>query len=247
MELSAPAEKKTTAPLLAGLLSCILHAALAAGLLYVLPYADNDKGEGLLSLSLVSLSVPGKAGNEGGCAVSEPREARTESPAKLEAAKPVEQKKPVSRMPKKSPARTEVKKAQKRTELPAKAAETASVASSGSAASSASPVQAGVSSSGVSDVPFGKPCGPAFTRFSRPVYPLQARRAGISGLVKLRVSLDDAGSVRDIEVLESGHHLLADAACAAIRRSAFRPYTENGKSLPSRTVIPIRFTLEQAL
>ena len=110
-----------------------------------------------------------------------------------------------------------------------------------------SPAQSGISSSGVSDVPFGKPCGPAFTRFSRPVYPLQARRAGISGLVKLRVSLDDSGSVRDIEVLESGHRLLADAACAAIRRSSFRPYTENGKSLPSRTVIPIRFTLEQAL
>ena len=95
MELSAPAERKMTAPILAGLLSCILHAALAAGLFSVLPYADSDKGEGLLSLSLVSLSAPGKAGNEGGGAVSEPREARTESPAKLEAAKPVEQKKPV--------------------------------------------------------------------------------------------------------------------------------------------------------
>ena len=104
-----------------------------------------------------------------------------------------------------------------------------------------------MASSEGADVPFGKPCGPAFMRFSRPVYPLQARRAGISGLVKLRVSLDDAGTVRNIEVLESGHRLLTDAACAAIRRSSFRPYTENGKSLPSRTVIPIRFTLEQAL
>ncbi|MBQ4615534.1 MAG: energy transducer TonB [Mailhella sp.] len=96
------------------------------------------------------------------------------------------------------------------------------------------------------DVPFGRACGPAFTRFIRPSYPLQARRAGISGLVKLRVSLDGEGIVRDIEVLESGHRLLAEAACTAVRRSEFRPYTENGKSLPSRTVIPIRFSLEQA-
>ena len=95
-------------------------------------------------------------------------------------------------------------------------------------------------------MPFGGVGGPAFTRFSRPVYPLQARRAGISGLVKLRVSLDDAGVVRGVEVLESGHRLLTDAACESIRRSSFRPYTENGKSLPSRTVIPIRFSLEQA-
>ena len=247
MELSASAERKTTAPLFAGLLSCILHAALAAGLFCILPHADSDKGEGLLSLSLVSLSVSGRAGGEGEGSVPEPKEKRTAAPAEREAAKPAEQKKPVSRTPKRNPARTEAKEAQTRTEHPAKIAETASVFPSGSAAASESPVQAGVSSSGISDVPFGKPCGPAFTRFSRPVYPLQARRAGISGLVKLRVSLDDSGSVRDIEVLESGHRLLADAACAAIRRSAFRPYTENGKSLPSRTVIPIRFTLEQAL
>ena len=245
MELAAPAEKKTTAPLFAGLLSCILHAALAAGLFSVLPYADSDKGEGLLSLSLVSLSAPGKAGSEGGGSVSEPGETRTESPTELEAVKPAEQKKPVSRTTKRRPARTEAKGAQARAEHSAKAAETASVLSSASASSS--PDQEGRGAAGVSDVPFGKPCGPAFTRFSRPVYPLQARRAGISGLVKLRVALDDSGSVRDIEVLESGHRLLADAACAAIRRSAFRPYTENGKSLPSRTVIPIRFTLEQAL
>jgi protein TonB len=100
---------------------------------------------------------------------------------------------------------------------------------------------------GVAEVPFGRACGPAFRHFSRPVYPLQARRAGISGLVKLRVSLDDAGTVRSVEVLESGHRLLADAACESIRLSSFRPYTENGKSLPSRTIIPIRFSLEQAL
>ena len=100
---------------------------------------------------------------------------------------------------------------------------------------------------GVAEVPFGRACGPAFRHFSRPVYPLQARRSGISGLVKLRVSLDDAGTVRSVEVLESGHRLLADAACESIRRSSFRPYTENGKSLPSRTISPIRFSLEQAL
>ena len=171
MELSAPAERKMTAPILAGLLSCILHTALAAGLFYVLPYADSDKGEGLLSLSLVSLSAPGKAGSEEGGSVSEPKEIRTAHPTELEAVKPAEQKKPVSRTPKRSPARTEAKEAQTRAEHSAKAAETASVLSSASASSS--PNQEGRGAAGVSDVPFGKPCGPAFTRFSRPVYPLQ--------------------------------------------------------------------------
>lgn len=98
--------------------------------------------------------------------------------------------------------------------------------------------------SGVVDVPFGRSCGPAFRRFVEPRYPAQARRAGISGLVRLRVSLDERGGVRGIEVLESSHSLLADAACAAIRRSSFRPYVSEGEARPSRTVIPVRFTLE---
>ena len=247
MELAAPAERKKTAPLLAGGLSFVLHAALAAGLLYVLPLGEAPGNAGPMSLSLVSLAAPSPGVDAGTGSVSEKREETVPAPAEVEKVKPAEQKKPVSRTPKKSPARAEAKKARTRSEQPARAAETASAASAGPAEAPASPAQAGKASSGGADVPFGKPCGPAFTRFSRPVYPLQARRAGISGLVKLRVSLDDAGSVRDIEVLESGHRLLADAACAAIRRSSFRPYTENGKSLPSRTVIPIRFTLEQAL
>ena len=247
MELAAPAERKKTAPLLAGALSFVLHAALAAGLLYVLPLGGTAGNAGLMSLSLVSLAVPGPGADAGTGRGAENREGTAPALAEDEAVKPAEQKEPESRTIKKSPARSEAKKARKRPERTARAAETASAASSGPAEASASPAQAGMASSGGADVPFGKPCGPAFTRFSRPVYPLQARRAGISGLVKLRVSLDDAGSVREIEVLESGHRLLADAACAAIRRSSFRPYTENGKSLPSRTVIPIRFTLEQAL
>ena len=247
MELAAPAERKKTAPLLAGGLSLVLHAALAAGLLCVLPLGETPGNAGPMSLSLVSLAVPSPEADAGTGSVSEKREETVPAPAESEAVKPAEQKKQVSRTPEKRPARAEAKRFRTRSEQPARAAETASAASAGPAEAPASPAQAGMASSGGADVPFGKPCGPAFTRFSRPVYPLQARRAGIFGLVKLRVSLDDAGSVRDIEVLESGHRLLADAACEAIRRSSFRPYTENGKSLPSRTVIPIRFTLEQAL
>ena len=250
MELAAPAERKKTATLLACALSFALHAALAAGLLYVLPRGENPGNAGPLSLSLVSLPVPCRGESAGTSDVPAQREKTVAAPAEeieSEAVKPAGPKKPELRTPKKRPAKVEAKKARPRAERPAKAAETASAVSAGPAEAPMSPAQSGISSSGVSDVPFGKPCGPAFTSFSRPVYPLQARRAGISGLVKLRVFLDDAGTVRDIEVLESGHRLLSDAACAAIRRSSFRPYTENGKSLPSRTVIPIRFSLEQAL
>ncbi|MGO8787773.1 MAG: TonB family protein [Terriglobia bacterium] len=39
----------------------------------------------------------------------------------------------------------------------------------------------------------------------RPVYPLEAKKAGIEGKVRLRVTINKDGTVMDIEVLSSGH------------------------------------------
>ena len=70
MELAAPAERKKTAPLLAGGLSLVLHAALAAGLLYVLPLGEAPGNAGPMSLSLVSLAVPSPGADAGTGSVS---------------------------------------------------------------------------------------------------------------------------------------------------------------------------------
>lgn len=252
MELPAMPGRKKSGPAYAGAASLLLHVLLAAGFLYCLPAAVTSGSGGVFTLSL--LEFPG---TEQGGGIQEQRGAPAESlPAPAPSAEIQKQESKKKNQALSSKPSPQKKNRDSSPQKKAKAKDSpSSIKTSGSISSSAEP--AGTSSSGAggsafaasagngADVPFGRPCGPGFTRFSRPVYPLQARRAGISGLVKLRVSLDAAGSVRGIEVLESGHHLLADAACAAIRRSEFRPYTQDGKSLPSRTVIPIRFSLEQ--
>ncbi len=242
MEVSAaPARKKHGMAFAA---SFLLHVLLVSALLYVLPRAGASGTGGTLALSLLSLSgtPPGQAQKAELSGEAQPEEA----PAQPQAAppKPAENEKAAPLRPKlKKKARPVAKKASAPPERNGGQAE-APASSAPSALSSGAGERSAAGEAG-RDVAFGRPCGPAFSRFSRPVYPLQARRAGISGLVKLRVSLDAAGDVRGIEVLESSHRLLAEAACAAIRRSEFRPYTQDGKSLPSRTVIPIRFSLEQ--
>lgn len=252
MELPAMPHRKKSGPAYAGAASLLLHVLLAAGFLYCLPAAVTSGTGGVFTLSL--LEFPGA---EQGGGLQEPRavpsENLSESAPPAEIQKQDSQKKSQAVSAKSSPRKKS--RASHPVEKPTGSDSPPSAKTSGSTSPRAG--HADANSSGAegsvlaasvgngADVPFGRPCGPGFTRFSRPVYPLQARRAGISGLVKLRVSLDETGGVRGIEVLESGHHLLADAACAAIRRSEFRPYTQDGKSLPSRTVIPIRFSLEQ--
>ena len=254
MELPVMPDKKKSGPAYAGAASLLLHVLLAAGFLYCLPAAMPSGTGGVFTLSLLEFS-----GAEQGGGLQEqrgiPSEKLSSQAPSAEIQKQDLKKKSQTASVKSSPRKKS--RASHQPKKPKSKDSPSSITTSGSISSNAG--HAGTDSSGTgasalatsagngADVPFGRPCGPGFTRFSRPVYPLQARRAGISGLVKLRVSLDEAGGVRGIEVLESGHHLLADAACAAIRRSEFRPYTQNGKSLPSRTVIPIRFSLEQAL
>jgi periplasmic protein TonB len=55
-----------------------------------------------------------------------------------------------------------------------------------------------------------------------PVYPPQARKQGITGVVVLRAVIGTDGTVRTIEVV-SGDPLLAPAAVDAVRQWVYRP------------------------
>lgn len=108
----------------------------------------------------------------------------------------------------------------------------------------AAPGEAGAGAGGMADVAFGSENGPSFLRFVRPEYPLRARRMGISGVVRLLVTLDAHGRAVHVEVMGYPPSILAEAAAESIRRSSFRPYRRGEKSLSCRTVIPVRFVLE---
>ena len=76
-----------------------------------------------------------------------------------------------------------------------------------------------------------------------PKYPKQARENGISGSVKLELTIAEDGSVWGAKVL-SGDPLLAEAALSAVKKWAYRPALASGKPLSTTTEVEIKFDLE---
>ena len=84
-------------------------------------------------------------------------------------------------------------------------------------------------------------------RAPQPVYPSVARRQGLEGRVVLRVTIDRAGQVSDVAVMQSsGSGALDQAAITAIRQTAFKPYRENGMAKPAAADIPFHFLLRKS-
>lgn len=76
-----------------------------------------------------------------------------------------------------------------------------------------------------------------------PVYPEPALRARLSGIVKLRVSVDEDGQVFGIEP-QAGHPLFTPAAVEAVRQWRYRPTLLNGAPVAVETVVTCVFSLE---
>ena len=132
----------------------------------------------------------------------------------------------------------------------------------GGAVTSGAPARAGQSGGGASAAPLASAgpgpdrgeapaeFGPYLARFRRliqehVVYPLAARRQGLSGRVELEVLLDPTGRVRAVTlVTSSAHGLLDEAAIEAVRRVPSVPMPEH---LPRRTLrvrLPVIFELQ---
>jgi TonB family protein len=78
-------------------------------------------------------------------------------------------------------------------------------------------------------------------RMTTPTYPATALRAGIAGMVKVEVTLDDEGNVTAAKAVE-GHQFLRVAAEDAARRSKFKPAMFDGKPIKSKGYILYNFT-----
>ena len=78
----------------------------------------------------------------------------------------------------------------------------------------------------------------------KPVYPLYSRRSRETGVVMLRVLIDERGLPAQVHVEKSsGYGRLDEAAVAAMRGARFKPYSENGVPLPVWAPAPIVFEL----
>jgi TonB family protein len=77
-----------------------------------------------------------------------------------------------------------------------------------------------------------------------PVYPIDAKQAGVSGTVVLAATIGTDGTVKELHVV-SGPDLLQQAALDAVKEWRYRPYLLNGQPVEIRTTINIIFALSR--
>jgi TonB family protein len=74
----------------------------------------------------------------------------------------------------------------------------------------------------------------------RPVYPDEARRSKVTGLVRVLVTVDEKGDVVEAEAI-SGSPVLQAAAVDAAKQAKFEPVMSDGHPVKTKTVIAYNF------
>ena len=74
-------------------------------------------------------------------------------------------------------------------------------------------------------------------------YPEEALRAGIEGRLLLSFVVEVDGTTSDVSVLKSLHPACDSAAVRALRSTQFVPGRQNGRRVPVRMRLPVRFKL----
>ncbi len=75
-----------------------------------------------------------------------------------------------------------------------------------------------------------------------PLYPPEAKQAGVQGLVRMTAVIDKEGKVSSLESME-GHPLLVAAAMESVKQWEYKPTLLNGNPVEVTTTIDVNFTL----
>lgn len=78
----------------------------------------------------------------------------------------------------------------------------------------------------------------------KPIYPDDARRLGIEGVVRVQVKINDQGFVVDASMLSGDPHLKLVAEDAALK-SKFRPLSDNGRAISSEGILSYYFDIRK--
>lgn len=95
------------------------------------------------------------------------------------------------------------------------------------------------------EMSLGDAGAPRFIHRELPIYPFLARKLGKEGNVVLRLTLDERGRQKDIEIIVKAGFGFTDAALQAVKRSIFSPAQREGKPVASRVLIPVKFVLRE--
>jgi protein TonB len=94
------------------------------------------------------------------------------------------------------------------------------------------------------EMEFGSASGPSFMQRVMPAYPMVARRFNKEGKVVLRLTINEYGSLINVEVLEDPGYGLASAAVEAVKKSRYNPAHFGGRPVMAKAILPVRFTLQ---
>lgn len=78
-----------------------------------------------------------------------------------------------------------------------------------------------------------------------PSYPVDAKQAGVQGLVVLAAVIGKDGNVQSLKVLNSPSPVLSQAAMDAVKQWKYRPFMLNGTPVEVDTQITVNFTLSR--
>ncbi len=79
------------------------------------------------------------------------------------------------------------------------------------------------------------------TKHVNPIYPQEALKARIQGIVHLNTIVNIEGKITKCEII-SGHPLLNDAAIHAVKQWEYKPFIKDGKKIPVNFKVTINFT-----
>ncbi len=99
----------------------------------------------------------------------------------------------------------------------------------------------GAVTGGVSGKPAGKP--PKLVKEVKPVYPEEAKKAGLEGVVIIEATTDSYGRVAEAKVLR-GVPGLDQAAIDAVKQWVYEPVVVDGKPVPAVFTVTVRFQLK---
>ncbi len=84
---------------------------------------------------------------------------------------------------------------------------------------------------------------PKLVKMVKPVYPAEALKNRIEGVVVMEATVDEQGKVRSLRVVSTPSQLLNDAALSAVKQWVYKPYIENGKAKPVLFTVTVAFSL----
>jgi TonB family protein len=86
---------------------------------------------------------------------------------------------------------------------------------------------------------------PKIIKQVNPVYPAEALKNMIQGVVVLEAIIDEVGKVSQLRVISSPSLLLNDAALSAVKQWEYEPFIENGKAKKVAFTVTVTFSLNK--